>query len=109
LSYNLTALIRKKFTKNSTPADVNPKPNYVKSGCELTKPAITRSVRFYMVELSFHFSEPPISLSAFLMELNPISTVQTYAQVLGIISIPITGTSSAKGTTGMKNPKLRKR
>ena len=37
--------------------------------------------------------------SAF-MALQPMSTVQTYAQVLGIMSMPMAGTTSAHRTTG---------
>ncbi len=40
------------------------------------------------------------------MALKPISTVQTYAQVLGIISMPTAGTASANSTTGMYQAKL---
>ena len=50
------------------------------------------------VALHVHFS---LHVHSFFIAAYPISTVQTYAQVLGIISIPISGTASAHSTTGM--------
>ena len=44
---------------------------------------------------------------SFFIALQPINTVQTYAQVFGIISMPIIGITSASSTTGIQNAKLR--
>ena len=44
---------------------------------------------------------------SFFIALQPINTVHTYAQVFGIISMPIIGITSANSTTGIQNAKLR--
>lgn len=43
----------------------------------------------------------PYYFLSFIMSKNPMRTVHTYAQVFGIINIPIIGLTSAHNTTGI--------
>ena len=61
---------------------------------------LTAIVYGLAIDIALHRLFLPYLDSCFIAKY-PISTDHTYAQVLGIISIPISGITSAHNTTGM--------